>query len=150
MITESPAGVKVKYAQHKRWPTLLNVAGSSCWTTSHWLAAIMDRYLGLHGYDTIEAANVDDAVTTLKRERVDAVILDVRLAEERTGLDVLGTLRGLPGLESLPVDHPDRQDADGQEELSIARERAFLFRKPESLDVLVNFLNRILGTDQPQ
>jgi CheY-like chemotaxis protein len=111
---------------------------------------IMHRFLGLHGYDTIATGTVDEAVAVLKRERVDAVILDVGLAEERTGLDVLRTLRGLPGLEKLPAIILTGKILDDAEELSIARERAYLFCKPESLDVLVKFLDQILGTDQPQ
>ena len=111
---------------------------------------IMNRYLGLYGYDTIAAGTVDEAVAVLKGERVDAVILDVGLAEERTGLDVLRTLRRLPGLEKVPVIILTGKILDDAEELSIARERAYLFRKPESLDVLVKFLDQMLGTDQPQ
>ncbi len=111
---------------------------------------IMNRYLGLYGYDTIAAGTVDEAVAALTRERVDAVILDVGLAEERTGLDVLRTLRRLPGLEKVPVIILTGKILDDAEELSIARERAYLFRKPESLDVLVKFLDQMLGTDQPQ
>jgi CheY-like chemotaxis protein len=111
---------------------------------------IMGRYLGLHGYDTVEAGTVADAVTALKRERVDAVILDIRLGEEKTGLDVLRALRGLPARERLPAIILTGKVLTEEEELAITRERAFLFRKPESLDVLVDFLNRILGTDQPR
>ncbi|MGH9313482.1 MAG: response regulator [Vicinamibacterales bacterium] len=111
---------------------------------------IMRRYLGLHGYETLEAGTVDEAVETLKREPVDAVILDVRLAEERTGLDVLKSLRRLPGLENLPAIILTGKILDDVEELSITRERAYLFHKPESLDVLINFLDQMLGTDQPQ
>ncbi len=111
---------------------------------------IMNRYLGLHGYDTIAAGTVDEAVAVLKREHVDAVILDVGLAEERTGLDVLRTLRRLPGLDKLPVIILTGKILDDAEELSITRERAYLFRKPESLDVLVRFLDQILNRDQPQ
>lgn len=111
---------------------------------------IMRRYLGLHGYETLEAGTVEEAVETLKRESVDAVILDVRLAEERTGLDVLKSLRRLPGLEKLPAIILTGKILDDAEELSITRERAYLFHKPESLDVLINFLDQMLGTDQPQ
>jgi CheY-like chemotaxis protein len=111
---------------------------------------IMGRYLGLHGYDALEAGTVDGAVAVLERERVDAVILDVGLAEERTGLDVLRALRRLPGLEKLPAIILTGKVLDEAEELSIARERAYLFHKPESLDVLIKFLDQMLGTDQPQ
>jgi CheY-like chemotaxis protein len=110
---------------------------------------IMTRYLGLYGYDTIEAGTVDQAVASLKRDRVDAVILDIGLAEERTGLDVLRALRRLPGLEKLPVIILSGKVLDQAEEVSIARERAHLFQKPESLDVVIEFLDRVLGESHP-
>jgi CheY-like chemotaxis protein len=111
---------------------------------------IMSRYLGLYGYDTIEAGTVDQAVASLKRDRVDAVILDIGLAEERTGLDVLRALRRLPGLEKLPVIILSGKVLDQAEEVSIARERAHLFQKPESLDVVIEFLDRVLGESHSQ
>jgi CheY-like chemotaxis protein len=111
---------------------------------------IMRRYLELYGYDTIEAGTVDQAVASLERERVHAVILDVGLAEERTGFDVLRTLRRLPGLEKLPAIVLTGKVLDDAEELSIVRERAYLFQKPESLDVLIQFLNQILDTNRAQ
>jgi CheY-like chemotaxis protein len=111
---------------------------------------IMTRYLGLYGYDTIEAGTVDQAVASLKRDRVDAVILDIGLAEERTGLDVLRALRRLPGLEKLPVIILSGKVLDQAEEIAIARERAHLFQKPESLDVVIEFLDRVLGASHPQ
>lgn len=105
---------------------------------------ILRRYLALYGYDTVEAGTVDQAVASLKREHVDAVILDIGLAEERTGLDVLRALRHLPGLDKLPVIILSGKVLDDAEELSIARERAYLFQKPENLDVVIQFLDQVL------
>jgi CheY-like chemotaxis protein len=87
---------------------------------------IMGRYLGLHGFDTVEAGSVADAVTALKRERVDAVILDIKLGEQKTGLDVLRALRALPGLDRLPAIILTGKVLTEEEELAITRERAFL------------------------
>jgi CheY-like chemotaxis protein len=111
---------------------------------------IMGRYLGLHGYDTIEAGTVDETVSALRGGGVDAVILDIRLAEDKTGLDVLRTLRGLPGLEQLPVIILTGKVLTDGEELAITRERAFLFRKPESLDVLLESLDRMIKVDKKE
>jgi CheY-like chemotaxis protein len=111
---------------------------------------LMKKYLGLYGYDAIEAGSVDQAVASLKRDRVDAVILDMGLAEERTGLDVLRTLRRSPGLEKLPAIILSGKVFDEAEELSIARERAYVFHKPENLDVVIQFLDRMLSAMQPQ
>jgi DNA-binding response OmpR family regulator len=111
---------------------------------------ILRRYLELYGYDTVEAGTVDDAVASLKREHVHAVILDVGLAEERTGLDVLRALRRLPGLEKLPAIILTGKVLDDAEERSIVRERAYLFQKPENLDVLIQFLDQVLTRAHPQ
>jgi response regulator RpfG family c-di-GMP phosphodiesterase len=111
---------------------------------------LMRRYLGLHGYDVVEAATVEEAVRALGERPVDAVILDVRLAEEQTGLDVLQSLRRQKGLEKVPVIILTGAVLSDEEELLITRQRAFLFRKPESLDLLVNFLDQMTGSDQPQ
>jgi response regulator RpfG family c-di-GMP phosphodiesterase len=111
---------------------------------------LMRRYLGLHGYDVVEAATVAEAVQALGERPVDAVILDVRLAEEQTGLDVLQSLRRQKGLEKVPVIILTGAVLSDEEELLITRQRAFLFRKPESLDLLLNFLDQMTGTDQPQ
>jgi CheY-like chemotaxis protein len=111
---------------------------------------IMTRYLGLHGYDTIEAGTVDQAVASLTREHVDAVILDIGLAEERKGLDVLRALRRLPGLETVPAIVLSGKILDEAEELSIARERAHLFQKPENLDVLIQYMDQVLEVRHAQ
>ena len=111
---------------------------------------IMTKYLGLYGYDAIEAGTVDQAVAALKRDRVDAVILDIGLAEERTGLDVLRALRRIPGLEKLPAIVLSGKILDEAEELSIARERAHLFQKPENLDVVIQHLDRVLEVGHAQ
>jgi hypothetical protein len=39
---------------------------------------------------------------------------------------------------------------DEAEELSIARERAHLFQKPENLDVLIQYLDQVLDARHPQ
>jgi DNA-binding response OmpR family regulator len=111
---------------------------------------LMRRYLGLHGYEVVEAATAEQASRALGERPVDAVILDVRLAEQQTGLDVLRALRRQKGLEKVPVIILTGAMLSDEEELMITRQRAFLFRKPESLDVLIDFLDQMTGTDQPQ
>jgi DNA-binding response OmpR family regulator len=111
---------------------------------------LLRRFLQLHAYEVIEAGTVDQATDALRAQPVDAVILDVRLAEERTGLDVLQALRKESDLQKVPVIILTGALLSDQEEMMITRQRAFLFRKPESLDVLVSFLDQMTGTDQPQ
>lgn len=110
---------------------------------------LLRRHLARHDYQTVETATVDQAVAALRSGPVDAVILDVRLPEERDGLDVLRDLRKEAPLAGVPVIILTGAVLSEKEESEITRNRGFLFHKPESLDVLVNFLDQLLGTDRP-
>lgn len=111
--------------------------------------SLLRRYLTRHGYETVETSTVDMAMEALRRGPVDAAILDVRLPEERNGLDVLRLLRCEARLAGVPVLILTGSLLSDEEEREIIRHRAFLFHKPESLDVLMNFLDQITGTDRP-
>jgi DNA-binding response OmpR family regulator len=111
---------------------------------------ILRRFLSRHGYETVETSTVEMAVAAMKGGPVDAVILDVRLPEERTGLDVLRMLRREAPLANVPVIILTGSMLSDEEEASITRHRGFLFHKPESMEGLVTFLDQLTGTDQPE
>ena len=111
---------------------------------------LLRRYLSRHGYETVETSTVDMAVDAMRTGPVDAVILDVRLPEERTGLDVLRMLRRETPLTHVPVIILTGSILSDEEETEITRHRGFLFQKPESLEGLVNFLDQLTGSDQPE
>lgn len=46
-----------------------------------------------HGFRILKAANTTRALTTLREERVDGVLLDVRLSNGESGLELLQELR---------------------------------------------------------
>lgn len=106
------------------------------------------RFLGNHGYTTVEAENADRATEVLGRERVDAVILDVRLPGARSGLDVLDVLRMDPSHGEIPVLVLTGGTLTEAEERLVASKRAHLFHKPEGLDTLITFLDQLTGRDQ--
>ena len=111
---------------------------------------LLRRYLARYGYETFETETVDAAVAALREGQVAAAILDVRLPEARTGLDVLREFRReVPGT-AVPVIILTGSMLSDEEEAEVTRQRGFLFRKPESLDVLMKFLDQLLGRDQPQ
>lgn len=111
---------------------------------------LLRRYLLRREYEPVETATVDQAVQALRAGPVDAVILDVRLGEERNGLDVLRQFRREVPEAKAPVIILTGALLSDQEEIEITKNRGFLFHKPESLEVLVNFLDQLLDRDRPQ
>ena len=111
---------------------------------------LLRRFLARYGYEAVETATSGEAVQALRRQPVEAVILDVRLPEALTGLDVLRLLRREAPLADVPVIILTGAILSEEEELEVTRNRGFLFRKPESLDVLMRFLDQLTGRDQPQ
>ena len=106
------------------------------------------RFLNIYGYHSFEAENIERATEVLDRERVDAVILDVRLPNKQNGLDVLNQLRTERSLSHIPVLVLTGGTLSDAEERLITSRRAHLFRKPEGLDTLVKFLDQLTGRDQ--
>lgn len=111
---------------------------------------LLRRYLLKRDYEPVEASTVDQAVQALRTGPVDAVILDVRLGEERNGLDVLRQFRREVPSAKAPVIILTGALLSDEEEIEITKNRGFLFHKPESLEVLMNFLDQLLDRDRPQ
>lgn len=63
---------------------------------------MFDAALRRAGFAVIEAATAEDAVARVDAEPVDVVLLDVGLPD-RSGVDVVGDLRGRPGHRTLPI-----------------------------------------------
>lgn len=111
---------------------------------------LLRRFLAKYGYQAVETASAGEAIAALHGGPVAAVILDVRLPEAMTGLDVLRLLRREAPLATVPVIILTGAVLSEEEEREVTRQRGFLFAKPESLDVLVRFLDQLLSRDQPQ
>jgi DNA-binding response OmpR family regulator len=107
---------------------------------------LLERFLKKRGYEAVKTATVDEALNALRLGPV-AVILDVRLADERSGIDVLRMFRREMPEVKAPVIILTGAILSDEEELEIVKNRGFLFHKPESLDVLMNFMEQLLGTD---
>ena len=75
-------------------------------------------------------------------------MLDMRLADGRTGIDVLTQLRGVPQFRDIPVMIVTGSVLTDAEKTAIAKLRGFVFFKPEGFSTIVNFLDRITGRDQ--
>ena len=92
---------------------------------------------------------MSEAIDVMRSTRIGAVILDVRLPGDGSGLDVLQRLREQPELQSIPAIILTGGVLTEDEELTVARHRAHLFYKPEGFDSLVGFLKQLTGHDQP-
>ena len=105
------------------------------------------RYLTQSGYTCIEAESIQRAVKLITRTTVHAAILDVRLPGHVTGLDLLVAFREQSGMADIPVLIMTGSVLTPEEEASIARQRAFLFYKPEGFGAIVKFLDQLTGRD---
>ena len=64
---------------------------------------ILEQFFARAGCDVLQAADVETALKRLKTALVDAVILDLRLGDGRSGLEVLEQMRLEERLADLPV-----------------------------------------------
>ena len=105
------------------------------------------RFLRRSGYECVEAENVEAALTLLRETKVVAAMLDMRLPDGRTGIDVLMNLRSRPEFGDIPVLIVTGSVLSDSEVASIAKQKGFVFFKPEGFSTIVNFLDRLTGRD---
>ena len=105
------------------------------------------RFLKGSGYGCVEAETVDAAIELLRTTRVVDAMLDMRLPDGRTGLDVLTDLRNRPEFGDIPVLIVTGSILTEAEVAAIAKQKGFVFFKPEGFSTIVNFLDRLTGRD---
>jgi len=105
------------------------------------------RFLKGSGYACVEAETVDRAIELLRTTPVVAAMLDMRLPDGLTGLDVLKDLRQVPEFRDIPVLIVTGSLLTEAEKAAIAKLRGFVFFKPEGFSTIVNFLDRLIGRD---
>lgn len=113
----------------------------------------LSQFLDYYGFQPFQAGTVDAAITTLAREDVDAVILDVRLPDDReghhrSGLELLAYLRRTAEYAHLPVLVLTGNLLNDDEELLIRRYGACTFYKPQPFGPLIEHLNRVTPRDK--
>jgi DNA-binding response OmpR family regulator len=109
----------------------------------------MERLLEVYGYRALTASTLDEAQELLKTTSVQALILDVGLQGDLTGLDLLRSIRERREFDKAPILIFTGGVLSDAEEALITRHRAFLFYKPEGFDTLVQFLDTLTGRDRP-
>ena len=64
---------------------------------------ILEQFFARAGCDVLQASDPESAMMRLKSTSVDAVILDLRLSDERSGLEVLEQMRLDERYDHVPV-----------------------------------------------
>ena len=64
---------------------------------------ILEQFFARAGCDVVQAGDPDSAMARLKSGPIDAVILDLRLGDERSGLEVLEQMRLDERFDEVPV-----------------------------------------------
>jgi DNA-binding response OmpR family regulator len=106
--------------------------------------ASLGRHLQSAGYQVLPAADADNAFRMLGRSSIDVAILDVRLPDHRSGLEVLEFVRLDEERYDLPVIILTGVELNGEEEEIVRRHRAYVFYKPHGYKEVVHHLNQLL------
>ena len=108
---------------------------------------MLEDFLGLYGYDVLVASHPDTAFKRLKQSgaELDAMILDIGLDDNRSGIEVLELMRLDDRFVDLPVIVLTGMLLTPQEEDTIRRNRAFLFDKRDGYERVFNYIAGIVG-----
>jgi CheY-like chemotaxis protein len=106
---------------------------------------VLDRLLAFYRFVPLQASDVHEATQMAERERVDAFVVDLTLRHGGSGLEMVGWLRRQQGYAQSPVFvlTSDLEIPDDQRSL-IEQHRAHLFYKGQSLELLIDRLQRVL------
>ena len=102
---------------------------------------ILHRLLNGAGYVIIATGDPDYACDLLNDCVIHALILDVRLPKNRSGLEVLARARALCRTANLPAIVLTGSELSFDEERTISDYDAHLFRKPANIQELIQFLD---------
>lgn len=108
---------------------------------------MLEDFLNLYGYDVLVASHPDTAFKRLKQSAasLDAMILDIGLDDNRSGVEVLELMRLDDRFVDLPVIVLTGLHLTGEEEESIRRNRAHLLYKKDGYERVFNRLAEIIG-----
>jgi CheY-like chemotaxis protein len=109
---------------------------------------ILEQFFARAGCDVLHAADPDTALMRLKTSAVDAVILDLRLSDERSGLEVLEQMRLDGRYDEVPVVVlTGVSEVDEAEEDIIQRHGAHLLYKRFGYREVVQRLEKIITAE---
>lgn len=106
---------------------------------------ILEQFFARAGCDVVQAPDPDTAMLRLKSDCIDAVILDLRLADDRSGLEVLEQMRLDERFDATPVVIlTGVTEVDEAEAELIERHRAHLLYKRFGYREVVQRLEKII------
>lgn len=108
---------------------------------------MLEDFLNLYGYDVLVASHPDTAFKRLKHSAatLDAIILDIGLDDNRSGIEVLELMRLDDRFTDLTVIVLTGLNLTEDQEESIRRNRAFLLYKKDGYENVFNRLGDIVG-----
>jgi len=143
--------VPVLHATTKRQPDLTSPADSQSTPMRNLTVLVLDdeptardpltRFLAAHGYQSTEAGTMSEVIDVMRTTQIGAVILDVRLPGDGSGLDVLQRLREQPELRSIPAIIFSGGILTEDEERMVARHRATCSTSRKALTPSSGFSN---------
>jgi DNA-binding response OmpR family regulator len=111
---------------------------------------ILEQFFARAGCEVLQASDPESAMARLKSTSVDAVILDLRLANDRSGLEVLEQMRLDERFDSVPVVVlTGVSQVDASEDEVIERHGAHLLYKRFGYREVVQRLEEILAAASP-
>jgi DNA-binding response OmpR family regulator len=109
---------------------------------------ILEQFFARAGCDVLHAGDPETALMRLKSSTIDAVILDLRLSDERSGLEVLEQMRLDEGYKNVPVVVlTGVTEVDATEDEIIQRHGAHLLYKRFGYREVVQRLEKILTVE---
>ena len=109
---------------------------------------ILEQFFARAGCDVVQAGDPESAMTRLKSTTVDAVILDLRLSDERSGLEVLEQMRMDAQFDDVPVVVlTGVSEVDEKEAEIIERHHAHLLYKRFGYREVVQRLEKIITVE---
>jgi DNA-binding response OmpR family regulator len=107
---------------------------------------ILEQFFARAGCDVLHANDPETALMRLKSSMIDAVILDLKLSDERSGLEVLEQMRLDERYDTVPVVVlTGVTEVEASEEDLIQRHGAHLLYKRFGYREVVQRLEKIIG-----
>jgi DNA-binding response OmpR family regulator len=108
------------------------------------LQRALGALLGRQGFSPVTATTVSGAIRAAEQQPVSAIILDLLLDGNESGVDFLAWLRQKPKYQRTPVlIYTGRTMHESDAEELILRYRAHVFYKPHPVTLLVEYLRRL-------
>lgn len=111
---------------------------------------LLTRWLEENGWRVLEAPNGVAALTTAREEKIDLVLLDVRMPGTLDGLQTAVILRENPGLRNVPIIAVSASVQETFRHQALAAGCSAFLRKPVNLKLLLKEIERFVPTGEPQ